>query len=398
LFIWASTGPTRVLPLGHAGCTVRPAMRRKAVGFVLLVAVSVGAVRLWHTRQPAATHPPAGLADAGAAMPATASAAALRLQGCLLGPGPGPSNLSDTAARLRRAALAAGRLPDWPGRCAPAQGALAAEAGAAAGAVVAAAARLRTALEAPAPTTLQAYADGVAYWDVSDIANAWGGLVRALPALGRRPSAPSTDASPLAAAASDELLPIALVPEATLDAATTGPAGLTLRWTLPAGATLTCVSRERGAQWACRRSGAGDAGVTDAGAGDAGARDAGPVVAPVALPPTAVSRTVEGRTVLGEGAEALTFVRTSWGGIRVRRGEGAWHGVVDDGPAGVRGVATMWAVAVEGRVTLFVAGDAVTVWWSDDRGDTWRAAAEAYEAPDRVSLDVGRVRPTGRRR
>ncbi len=82
----------------------------------------------------------------------------------------------------------------------------------------------------------------------------------------------------------------------------------------------------------------------------------------------------------------------------MRRGEGAWHGVVDDGPAGVRGVAAMWAVAVEGRVTLFAAGDAVTVWWSDDRGDTWRAAAEAYEAPDRVSLDVGRVRPAGRRR
>lgn len=368
-------------------------MRRKAVGFVLLVAVSVGAVRLWHTRRPAATPPSAGVADAGATASASASAAALRLQGCLLGPGPGPSNPSDTAARLRRVALAAGRRPDWPGRCAPAQGALAAEVGAAAEAVVAAEARLRTALEAPAPTTLQAYADGVAYWDVSDIAGAWGGLVRALPALGRRPAAPATDASPLAAAASDELLPIALVPEATLDAATTGPAGLTLRWTLPAGASLTCVSRERGAQWACRRSGAGDAG-----AADAGAVDAGPVAPPVALPGSAVSRTVEGRTVLGEGAEALTFARTSWGGIRVRRGQGAWHGVVDDGPAGVRGVAAMWAVAVEGRVTLFVAGDAVTVWWSDDRGDTWRAAAEAYEAPDRVSLDVGRVRPAGRRR
>jgi len=297
----------------------------------------------------------------------------------------------------------------WPSTCAAGLATVRAQIEPAQTEARAAAEALTRALGAVSSADLGAYGEGLRDWVPTELARAWIDLGRAVPtsATVRAPAS----ASPLVAAQSHDLLPIALQPAAQWAGGTLGASALTVGWSLPEGATLACVSRDRGASWACRRSTAGDAGTTPepGTAGDAGpvvdagrAVDAG--VPAVALADDAVGLPEAGRVRLRVGGRWLTVARVATGGLRARQepvqgdaGAGAWHGVVDDGPGGVRGVETLWTVAAEGRVTLFVVGETVTVWWSDDQGDSWRAAAEAYEPAARISLDVGRVRPRGRR-
>ncbi len=380
-------------------------MRRPLVGMVLVLAVGLGVVRRWHMRR---SHPPRITATSTPTGPAVSPLrrAAQDLQGCLLGPGLAPTTALGAAARLRRVALAPGRSDGWPGSCLPRVEALIAVAQRPEASTVRPAAEaLRGTLRTVSLADVAAYREGARVWDPTALARAWIDLGRGLVDYAPSPRwvAPAEGASPMVAAPSQDLLPIALEAEGRMAGGTYGGGVLSVGWELPGGVPLACLSRDRGASWACRRGPGADGGV----ASDAGVTtDAGVSVA-APLRADAVGEPEDGRVRVRVGGRWVTVARVATGGLRARtEASGAadggavqsgWHGVVDDGPGGLRAVQTLWAVAAEGRLTLFVVGEAVTVWWSDDQGDSWRPAAEAYEPPARISLDVGRVRPSRRR-
>lgn len=267
-------------------------------------------------------------------------------EGCLLGGGARPSRRVELEQRVRRLALGEHGGAPWPGRCAAHAEPLARiERGgggsAALRSVSRAAMALQASLAAPAVVTeLARFRAGE-----GDFTAPWLGPLEALRTsvetlLTTRGSlkTPSSQFAPrplppLAL----ESLPVQLSPAATL-VGTRSAAGVFVIVWQDGASRVACRSADRGISVRCRRD---------------GDEAADPV-----------------------SGESPVSPLLRGGVLRVRGTDGVLRALTDDRAHGGIEARAAWAVPLGSRVLLTVAGEGVSMFWSDDGGRRWNATRE----------------------